>query len=116
VWVTGFTESVSGWGKVIGWPSKVSTRTETSSHPARFHTVGQHDQGVTLLFPHQMPEVTHSLGQGALGCNELLVALETLVEGSSHVRRPSDVPHTHLQSCLPRFPEHPSSLHPTLQA
>lgn len=49
-----------------------------SAHPAQLHAVGQHDEGVALLLPHQAPEVAHRLGQGALGRNELPGAPETL--------------------------------------
>lgn len=51
-----------------------------ASHPTQFHTVGQHDKAMALLLPHQVPEVTHHLGQGTLGCNELLGAPETLAK------------------------------------
>lgn len=59
-----------------------------SPHPAGLHAVGQHDQGVALLLPHQAPEVAHSLRQGALGRDELPGAPETLVEGGRRVRSP----------------------------
>lgn len=80
--------SGSGWtvGSVsepVGWVGA------QGSHLARFHTVGQHDEGATLLLPHQAPEVTHRLGQGTLGCDELLGVLETLVEGNRLQSLPS---------------------------
>lgn len=51
-----------------------------TSYPTQLHTVGQHDKAMALLLPHQVPEVTHHLGQGTLGHNELLGAPETLAE------------------------------------
>lgn len=61
---------------------EVWVRVDATSHPAVLHAVGQHDQGLALLFPNQAPKVTHRLGQRALGGNELLGAPETLVEGN----------------------------------
>lgn len=88
------TKSEFRWGRVKGWCSVVSTRTEISSHPSRLHAVGQHDQSVALLFPHQTPEITHSVRQGTLGCNKFLGAPETLVEESRRVKeRSSDDQH-----------------------
>lgn len=82
---------MSRWGWGTGWYSEFSTRADIFPHLTRLHAVGQHDQGVALLFPHHPPEITHSVRQGTLGCNELLGAPETLVEESRHVKgRPSD--------------------------
>lgn len=105
IWANGWTGEESnggGWGRVGGnqrkWdqsPGRVTgcgqgstPRPPRASHPARLHTVGQHDQGPAPLLPHQAPEVTHRLGQGALGCNELVGVPETLVEETRQVTTP----------------------------
>lgn len=74
-------------GSVFGAGSCTQSAPRTQiSHPAGLHAVGQHDQGVALLFPHQAPKVTHRLWQGTLGGDELPGAPETLVEEGRRVR------------------------------
>lgn len=81
--------TVSGAGSQAGaWRAAPQPGARGSPHPAGLHAVGQHDQGVALLLPHQAPEVAHGLRQGALGRDELLGAPETLVEGGRRVRAP----------------------------
>lgn len=80
---------VSGAGSQAGaWRAVPQPGAWGSPHPAGLHAVGQHDQGVALLLPHQAPEVAHGLRQGALGRDELPGAPETLVEGGRRVRAP----------------------------
>lgn len=78
----------SCWEPCLGQDHRLEPGARGSPHPAGLHAVGQHDQGVALLLPHQAPEVAHGLRQGALGRDELLGAPETLVEGGRRVRAP----------------------------
>lgn len=74
----------------MGWSSGVSP--QVCSHLAELHTAGQHDQGVTLLLPHQAPEITYCMRQGTLSCNELLGAPETLAKENRQVTTVSALP------------------------
>lgn len=71
--------SVSGAGSRAGAQGS-APRTQVSSHLGRLHAVGQREQCGAPLPLHQAPEAAHSVGEGALDCNELPEAPETLVE------------------------------------
>ena len=47
-------------------------------YPSLLHEVGQHDDSVTLLFPHHSPEIFRSIRQGTLSGYISVLLLVTL--------------------------------------